>query len=838
MRKTKKIVSSLLSVVLLSNYVTIISDAHGDDFNRDKIADKISDDLQIAMEENSEDIPVTIWLKSIESPQIEMQIKNQIGFDVNGIESSYSAPSNELLNELAKASSGEPDEYLRALMDNHLELTESSRKIEKEKTDLYLETKRKLLSNYYISQANSFLDDMDISDDCVSFISEYAPMIICNISSDAIQSVAENSIVEAISFHQEIEEELFTLDPDDMPPALNSLNVTQVGQNLGLNGNGVKIGIFEAGVVSKATCLNYGVDPSRVTLLGSPQVTDDHPTTIAGIAAGTIGVAPGSLIYSASSEDTWVSSNQYPDVNHRWENLETMIDCGVTVFNFSFGGTTEINNNQGINNMYVEVSKYLDYLIEDTGITIVCADGNGADNFVSNVASAFNCISVNGYGCNIPETTTSEEILNNYSYATGTGCIKPDVISPSLNGGTSNSAPFICGIISLLYQYKPALQAHPEVVKSILMASCHRKCSRLYIDANNIQNLSETMAQGLTDRQGAGIPDIYKMISIVAQHSYGFGELNSGNGYNRKVNILQPKYGATKMNVSMAYLHTNVPINQPSLCDNYCLSLSNANYSVPIESDMPVSSTEMIYTDLSNNSKYELEIKKNSGSMSNVKYGYAWSTDNTSFYPYNNEEGIYVLKNKKSEKYLSMNDSTLNAYQSNYSSSNNQLWILKKDIVSGNYSLMSANGNDKNLEIGNNQSGSYYQATGSNTSTAMSLSLNNDGSYSFNRIAQSNIFGLGILNNSTSSGAAASWSPYNSINDSQHWYLEAVEYKKGDVNRDGVISAVDASIVMDIYSDIATQQDTSNNLDKFLADYDNNGHINSNDASAILSNQT
>lgn len=142
----------------------MISDARNDDVTYDVIADKISDDLVSAMEESSEDIPVTIWLKSIESPQLEMQIKNNIGYDVNEIESNYSAPSNELLNELAKASNGESSKYLRALMDNHLESTESSRRNEKEKTDLYLETKRELLSDYYSSQAESFLEDMEISD--------------------------------------------------------------------------------------------------------------------------------------------------------------------------------------------------------------------------------------------------------------------------------------------------------------------------------------------------------------------------------------------------------------------------------------------------------------------------------------------------------------------------------------------------------------------------------------------------------------------------------------------------------------------------------------------------
>lgn len=37
---------------------------------------------------------------------------------------------------------------------------------------------------------------------------------------------------------------------------------------------------------------------------------------------------------------------------------------------------------------------------------------------------------------------------------------------------------------------------------------------------------------------------------------------------------------------------------------------------------------------------------------------------------------------------------------------------------------------------------------------------------------------------------------------------------------------------------IATGQDTSSNLDKYLADYDNNGQVTSADATAILNHTT
>jgi len=838
MRITKRIFSSLVSVVLLSNCVTMISDARNDDVTYDVIADKISDDLVSAMEESSEDIPVTIWLKSIESPQLEMQIKNNIGYDVNEIESNYSAPSNELLNELAKASNGESSKYLRALMDNHLESTESSRRNEKEKTDLYLETKRELLSDYYSSQAESFLDDMDIPDDCVNFISEYTPMIICNISAEKVQSVAENGIVDAVSLHQNLVEELFAFNPADLPSYLNSLGITDIPSNLNLNGTGIKIGIFEAGVVDKNNCQNYGVNPSRVTIIDEQNSNSHyHPTIIAGIAAGSNGVAPSASIYSASTINTWVDSDQYDEVDHRYANLEAMISNGVSVFNFSFGGTVDIDSNPNTHNLYCEVSKYLDYVIEATGVTIVCADGNYSNNYVADVASSFNCISVNGYYIE-NSGNNQEEILNDFAYKTGNGCIKPDVISPSFDDGTSYSAPFICGIVALLYQYKPTLKAHPEAVKAILLASCHRKCDRVKSDSPpSYTDLSETMEAGLTDRQGAGIPNAYTMISIVAQHSYGFGKLNADNGYCREVHIFQPKYGATKMNVSMAYLHTNVPISQPDTCDDYDIQLDNPQYNVALLSENPTSSTEMIYANLTNNKRYTLRIQKNSGSMTNVKYGYAWSTNNASSFnnpdsffqnPY--MDGVYYIKNAKSGKYLTLNTSTNNAYQNNFTGNSNQLWIVDKSSTLVD-NIKSASGNYKSLEIGDLISNSYYYATAKQTSSLIFLITNsNDGTFSLEKQNGMNWLRLGIYNNSTTNGASAAWYNYSDSNMAQRWYFEAVEFKKGDANNDGVLNQSDVTKITTMYSN---PQNSYSNLERFLADYNCDGVINSSDASQL-----
>ena len=267
MKRSKRLISSLVAVVLMTNSVPMISIANSDKTDNQLASDKISADLHDLMDSANESIPVTIWLDDIETPQLEKQVKDKIGLDITKLENSYTPPSNELLNELDMASNSDSDKNLGILMKNYLKLTESSRKIEKEKTELYLETKRNILSEYHNSQAEQFLEENGITEEETIFISKYAPMIICSISSEKIIQIAESNKVSELSLHRENEISYDPLTFVDMGISLDSLNVSQVTTDVGLSGNEEKIGIFEEGVVSLADCSTYGIDPSKVTII-------------------------------------------------------------------------------------------------------------------------------------------------------------------------------------------------------------------------------------------------------------------------------------------------------------------------------------------------------------------------------------------------------------------------------------------------------------------------------------------------------------------------------------------------------------------------------------------
>lgn len=825
----------LLATVISSNVVgAILCSSINPTVNAIDLSLELSPDEKISSELSElidsspiEKQRVYVWYENVDFTRVESMVEEEIGFGISSLEVEYVPPSDELLNELSVAAEGDPSEYLDALMENHLEVTESARNKENDMTELYLSEKRDIISNEMTQRADSIINSVELSEMDIHFKSRFVPMIVCSLSPDQIKELSENSMVRSIEPYEEVEFDICSINPDMMNSARDSLGINAINNQLNLTGDNVKIGIYGVCSVSQYYADDYDIDMSKVVQIGS--IVDpsnnsnsiDHETYCAGIAAGNSGIAPDAMIYS-------VAAHRNPgQTDDPLDCIEEMISRGVTVINVSWG---VVHNSD----VYCSLSKYFDMLINDTSVAIVCSTGNTYDSNVLCPASAYNTIGVNGYSYFNPVTNQTENVLNDYSYIHGNGCFKPDVVAPSLNNGTSTAAPFVTGMIALMYQYKPNLKTHPEAVKAILMASCHKKCSKLYINSG-ITQLNETMANGLTDKQGAGIPNFYDMISIVAQHSYNYGVLNQSNNYSRQVNFVQPKYGASNINVSMNYLQTNVSVNNTATRDDFDITLENPSFSNSKYSNKSNSSTEMIYTALGSDKNYRLKIYRyhNTASipMNSVRYGFAWSTDKSTFYPTRGEEGIYFIKNVKSNKYLTIeNGNTVK--QKDFIGDSSQYWIIKEDLYEDE-SIVSADGNEKNLEIGSLISENSYEVITSQIYTIMNLFNNGDGSYSFVRFRGVAGYRLGVYNNSTSSGAKAAWDTISVTNTSQQWYLEPVNFKRGDVNMDGEITSNDASYVLSMYSAISTGNNHFSNIEFFLADYNGDGRVDSSDASLI-----
>lgn len=821
--KLKRVLTGILAYSIMAasiSFNSVTTSAIQQDITiqpTDKITNLLSEKMTNV---SDEEIPVIIWFQNINNVELESRIYHEIGYNLESLEVDYPDPSEDLINELSKAAIGEPDTYLKVLMENHMNITASKRKIEKERTDLYKKKRLEILSEMNKAESKNVIDKINLEDEKIGFISSFAPMILCKMTADEIVTAAEADEINEIDLYTPLEGHDCSIN---FGTTKTTVGINKINNILNLTGSQVNIGIYETSSVSSQFYSMYDLNPSQVIPL-NPTYYDGttHSTYCAGVAAGSNGIAPAANIYSAtcyydSNNFDW---NDYG--NAQMPQLEALIANDVDLISVSWGG----NN---FENCYNYLTKFVDYLIENSPITIICATGNNYNDYIIYPSSAYNCIAVNGFVDSYPNQAY---VLNDYSYKNGSGCFKPDVIGPSLNNGTSTATPYIAGMIALLYQYKPSLKASPELTKAILMASCHNKCSKL-LNNNNLIDLYETLEGGLSDHQGAGIPNMYRMISIASQHTYGNGVLNASNNYERKVHFIQPSYESGYINFTVAYLQTNVPSGSASgVIDDYDLSVTN-NGSTKY-SNRGNSSTELVYQSLSLDPNYEARIYKFSGNSDSVRYGYAWSTDNERFINTYGEEGIYYLKNYKSSYYLSRDTSNNVAIQTSFSNSLNNLWVLDSlTTYSNSYAIKSANILSNGLGVGNIISGiSYYAIEGSGASVS-SINVIYDkitGTYTFKRNVNGIEYALGINNQSTSSGAYANWFPYSENNESQKWYLETANYRSGDADYDGSITQYDATIVQQY---LLNTYSITNNLQEYLFDANRDDYIDMSDVVCI-----
>lgn len=824
----KKILSLITAISMLfaiNSYQVAFAESDIVEFPEVTPESKISEELADQIKIRAKDVyPVVMWYNNISDSEVENKINNKIGYDISALEVDYQVPSDDLLNELHQAASSTPNESLEMLMHKHMQLTEGSRQAEKEKTDKYQSARLDIVEDMVKSDTLNTLKNLNISDEKIVFVSRYAPMSICLLTQEEIVAASKNDKVEELTQYEPIKAEECTIN---LGTTTNTMGIDKINNKLSLTGDNVTIGIYETYTVVSSQYSNNGIKNSQVTIVGTPHISEDpdspsHSTYCAGIAAGSNGVAPNANIYSASCEYDWQGFDWSNYDSTNLSSLEELINRGVDVISISWGSSNSAS-------CYSNWSKYTDYLIANSGVTIVCATGNNYTGYIINPSSSYNCIAVNGFIDSY--NGESVNVLNNYSYKHGSGCFKPDVVGPSLNNGTSTATPYIAGMIALMYQYKPSLSAFPEATKAILIGSCHEKCQKIL--NGTLTNHTELMTSGLTDYQGAGIPNLYRMISIVSQHCYGNGVLNADNNYERYVQFTQPKYESSYINVSMAYLQTNVPTDNVSgVKDDYDLQLINNG--VTSSSNKSTSSTEMIYKAMSSDPSYSMRIYKYSGQSNNVKYAYAWSTDADVYYPSVGMDGMYLLKNYNSGMYLSLNHSDYKAYQASFDNIINLKWILHIGSISnGTYWLESASTGNNGIGLGSAISNNNYYVTdgSSSATTAIILQFNKDsGTYTFKRTVNGSTYALGIANNSSTSGAYANWQPYNANNKSQKWYLETINTRPGDVNLDGVINNTDLTRLNQYLAGIIA---FTGNLQRYNADINRDGIINSIDSTML-----
>ena len=834
----------------------------------------ISEDLKAVMETSSDNdkILVHVWYYDINQDMIEKSVEQTCGLTKENIKVDYEMPSMDLILACKNG-----DANAKIEMDNYLKRTEKPRLKERERTEEYVQTRRELSKTEYTQKSNGIINDFNISEDKILFKSEYVPTFIAELNKNEIELLASDSRIESIEHYipyecsdAEVSNDLSTDNIVTLEKEVSG--ITKINEVFGLTGEGVKIGMIES---SCPDVTNDTIDDANIVIRDN-SIIKEHSINVARIIVGdTDGIAKDATLYSVRNPDNYFGNRTF-----EFAQIEWLIEQGVSVINMSYGMTPWYSVEEYT---YSFPEKWIDHLVSHHNITVVVAAGNNGEQQarVASPALAHNVITVGAYSNNFT-TDTMDDFMEAYSSYNESGQYsqfyyatieKPDVIMPGnitlleyygytiedilyerdvnekncFDGGTSFAAPFLTGSIALMFQLKPSLSTLPQAVKAIVLASCHRKVKPSYRNEP-----AETLNAGITERQGAGVPDVWTMACIVCQGTYGFGVLG---GTDTKINIVQPPYGAEYMNVSVAWLRENYlenEITENTTSEDVVVG-DDSNIDLSIyktdgilgTSLLEHSSTEMCYVELSApDFKYQIRLTQNSN-PNNVRYGYAWSTDNM-YAPINiNEDGIYYIKNAASNRYITYDTSSAIpkaihksiVNQSEFSDANQ--WIIRSD---NDMHKISPGYGTTELYFGQSDtlSGTSYTSQLNSVAQDISILYNEDGTVSF-----INSTGDRIL---SYSGSSLLWNTYNNVSNKptqkQKWYLEKVNYLCGDVNMDGALETggtteVDGETItlpgLDqiFVQNYLTGSVSMNNLQLFLADINKDGEVTILDANFI-----
>jgi hypothetical protein len=857
MKNRHKLLSIMLVIVLIT--LCVVPAFNADSNESINPEDKISDTLKQIMNSSDENelIPIYIWYKDINQKEVDQLTTQRTGLTPEkcNLTPKLSLNDNEII-----------DERNSNILSNYISSTISLRAQEKERCDLYQHTHRVIANEKYIEKSNTIKDLLSINDDSVAFTSKYAPMIIIRAYRDDIERYTQFNEIEEISYYDEkpiFEEPIDRDDPqinyefEHNRVAKENMGLDKVYDRLDLTGSGINIGLVEAFVPGEPENGNVDFDIDRINVVEAPNhpitpgrdIPDDvhwHANNSANVIIGdTLGVAKNANIYATTCQ---------------YDQVEALLSCSVNiviinnltlVYDRKYHDIHDIDSEYWTNPnfAYTDQDKYYDHLVSYHHVTTVVATGNQNPTYdwfdetwhpgarVGAPGMGSNVITVGSFLTQFTPSH-SDDLLKDFKWKNHFdnqyGVEKPDVIVSSnfaKGGGTSTSSPALAATIALLLELKPSLSFYPEALKAITLASCHRK-----VNQNNLGN-QETIENGITERQGAGVPDAWIMTCIVCQGTYGVGEIG---GFNKRFFIEQPPYDSSMMNLSLTWIKENhhneniqVALDETDLTigrdSNLSLTIYQNNQIIA-SSDLQHSSTEMCYFELnSQNYLYGIEIKQND-TPDTVRYGYAWSTNQMKNYTGYSEDGIYFLRNRVNDRYITestnQNDLHLTAKlvqfnQNNISDLNK--WIVRQTEYG--YTFDTCYGSvDKYLSVSDDYSNNGYYSETDTFPRPFIRSDNGDGTFIITTADSSMVL-------SYKSGKPI-WIPYSTHNPptiNEKWYFDKVNYLKGDANTDGTIDIIDASYASYIISNSISE----NNIQRFLADCNNNGSVDLDDVYLI-----
>lgn len=632
-------------------------------------------------------IPVWVWLTDIDMNELEEEIEAKTGLsqqklDIAKSEINYDVLINSLDNNLEKTLqfSTQKETVL------YIETTKEQRKELANDTEIYLSAKKSLAQKQYITSNTTKIRKLGVSNSKIDFKSELTPSFIAYLTKDEIIETAMSNDVVEMGYFDEYDEDIVKepvqdrvlekIEPTEEPTIDVSTLHTEVKQaiqhDLALDkyrvtGKGVTVLYLDSSyvldhlgssneVLHPENIINY-VDGTEFSFTEDLDIP--HAWNMGGHANYCVSYlqafAEDVQVYSVvRNEQFTVHSEATLDEtgNNQDERINSYDDIEALV---STKNIDIINASCSEDMIPYELSyssRWFDAIVATYNITLVASAGNtdNPTNYqnVLSPAGGYNSIAVGVYN------TYLNRMCDNYKYNAGDDKVsyKPDLVVAMDNyagsfGATSAGAPVVTAIVAMMMEQDPSLKGQPEIIKSILMASCHEKAQRSKTD-ETAGTEQEEMSKGLTLKQGAGKVNALRALNIVAFGTYGCGYIIPNQNWVNvsKFYLNSQVYGDSgetyPVNVSTAWLRKNTKSsntpseNQVALGHNYDIILS-VFHPDQIEEERKKSEVENSGKQLAFignpelDKEYRIRLSWPSADSSDrgmVKYGYAYSVGN------------------------------------------------------------------------------------------------------------------------------------------------------------------------------------------------------------------